>query len=190
MLLSAIEALRRPGGVVIYPTETLYALGCRATDGAAARRVAQLKGREPGSLVVLALDPPLVWALGLRLAAVFWPGPMSLVVPAWEGLAQEVLAADGTVAVRPPIHPLARRLVQAVGSITSTSANRSGEPPLQQLLGCALAADAIVDVGPLAPSRPSTLVRGDTGEILRQGAIPAEQVHAVLQGLSPPGKVE
>jgi len=174
--------------VVLYPTETLYALGCRAADGAAARRIARLKGRETGALVVLALDPPLVWALGRRLAAAFWPGPLSLVVPAWKGLAQEVLAADGTVAVRLPIHPLARRLVQAVGPITSTSANRTGDAPLRQLTDCSLAVDSVVDVGPLAPSLPSTLVHGDTGEIIRPGAIPAERVRAVLAGPPRPGE--
>ncbi len=181
----ALAALGRPGAVVIYPTETVYGLGGRASDRASALRIAAIKGRPPGGLIVLALEPPLPGGLARRLASAFWPGPLTLVVPAWPGLPDEVLGPDGTVAVRPPLHPVARALVQVVGPITSTSANASGAPPLVNPGLARLPVDAIIDVGLLPFSPPSTVVRADTGEILREGAIPREALARVLGELLP-----
>ncbi|MFH1467483.1 MAG: L-threonylcarbamoyladenylate synthase [Pseudomonadota bacterium] len=185
-LEAALRALARPGAVVLYPTETLYGLGGLARDSASALRIAALKGRPPGGLIVLHLAPPLRQPIALALARAFWPGPLTLVVEAWPGLAQEVLGADGTVAVRPPLHPLAVRLVAAAGPMTSTSANRSGQPPLLDPASCRLAVDAVVDGGPLPPRPPSTLVRADDGRVLREGAIPAARVRAALAAMGLP----
>lgn len=179
-LRPAIRALLQPGGVVVYPTETVYGLGGRAGDGASARRIATLKGRDPGRLLVLCEDPPLPGPRARILAEAFWPGPLSLVVPAWPAIAPEVGAADGTVGVRPPVHPVARALVAAVGPLTSTSANRSGQAPPRSLQDFHLPVDACLDVGPLPPSPPSTVVLATTGEVLRPGAVPAERIRAVL----------
>jgi L-threonylcarbamoyladenylate synthase len=179
----ALAALARPGGVVLYPTQTLYGIGGRASDPAAARRVAQLKGRPVGGLIVLMEDPPLRDRVAIALARALWPGPLTIVVPAWPGLPVEVLGPDGTVAVRPPLHPAAIALVRGVGPITSTSANLSGAAPLLDPRGLDLAVDAVVDVGPLPPSPPSSIVRGDTGALLREGAIPAQVIARVLSGL-------
>ena len=176
----ALAAIARPGGVVLYPTETLYGLGGRADDAESARRIADIKGRPPGGLIVLATTPPFELRAARVLAAALWPGPLSIVVPPWPGLCPEVLGPGGTVAVRPPLHPVAMALVQVVGPITSTSANRTGAPPLTDLLGISMPVDAVVDVGPLAPSPPSTVVRGDTGRVLREGAIPAARIARVL----------
>lgn len=178
---AVLEALARPGAVVLYPTETLYGLGGRAVDSASALRVAALKRRSPGGLIVLCLDPPLAWPIARKLAAALWPGPLTLVVPAWPGLAPEVLGPDGTVAVRPPLHPLTRRVVEVVGPLTSTSANLAGAPPLLDPKACTLEVDAILDVGPLPLRLPSTVVRGDDGRVLRLGAIPAERIRALLE---------
>jgi len=178
---AALRALARPAGVVLYPTETLYGIGGRASDPAAALRVAALKGRAPGGLIVLALAPPLLHPTARRLAAAFWPGPLTLVLPAWAGLAPELLGPGGTVAVRVPAHPVARRLVESVGPLSSSSANRSGAAPLLDPAQCELAVDAIVDVGPLPPSAPSSLVHGETGRVLREGAIPAAEIRRALE---------
>jgi L-threonylcarbamoyladenylate synthase len=167
---------------VLYPTETLYGLGGRAGDAASALRIASMKGRPPGGLIVLIERPPLEHAASRALAAAFWPGPLTLVVPAWPELPAEVRGPDQTVAVRPPIHPAAVALVRAVGPITSTSANLSGAPPLLDPRELLLPVDAIVDVGPLPPSAPSSLVCGRTGRILREGAIPAADIARVLAG--------
>ncbi len=178
-----MAALARPGGLVLYPTETLYGLGGRACDGEAAIRLAALKGRPPGALLVLALDVPLPWASARLLAYAFWPGPLSIVIPAFGDIHPAVQGPGGTVGVRVPAHPLARRLVRAVGPITSSSANRSGEPPLCDPSLCTLPVDAVLDGGVLPLSAGSTVVRGDTGEVLREGAIPAAEVRRVLDGV-------
>lgn len=182
-LARAVEVLARPGAVVLYPTETLYGLGGRAEDTASAERIATLKGRSAGRLLVLALDPPLTTEVARRLARAFWPGPLSLVIPTWSGIAAGVGGPDGFVGVRPPVHPVARRLVEAVGPLTSTSANRTGEAPVLRPSDLAFPVDAVIDVGLLPPSAPSTVVHGATGEILREGAIPREAIEAVLRGL-------
>jgi L-threonylcarbamoyladenylate synthase len=181
VLERAIAALALAGGVVLYPTQTLYGFGGRASDDRSAERIAAIKGRSPGGLIVLAEQPPLVGAIARALAEAFWPGPLTLVLPAWPGLAPSVLGPDGTVAVRRPVHPVARALVAAVGPITSTSANASGEPPLLDPRGSRFPVDVVVDVGRLAPSAPSTIVRFDTGQVLREGAIPAARIERVLE---------
>jgi L-threonylcarbamoyladenylate synthase len=175
-------ALLRRGGVILYPTETLYGLGGRASDSASAVRIAAMKGRSRLPLLILAEDPPLEWLIARQLAAAFWPGPLSLVVPAWEGLAPEICAPDGTVGVRWTPHPVAQALVRFVGPITSTSANRSGEEPILDPRNLDFDVDAIVDVGPLPVRSPSTIIRGDTGEILREGAISRGAIARVLSG--------
>lgn len=179
-LAQALAALARPGGVVLYPTQTLYGLGGRADDRQAALRIARIKGRPVGGLIVLMENPPLRDRAARILARALWPGPLTIVVPAWPGLPREVLGPDGTVAVRPPLHPVALALVRGVGPITSTSANPSGGTPLLDPAGTDLPVDAVVSAGPLPPSPPSTIVRGDTGAVLREGAIPARAVAALL----------
>jgi L-threonylcarbamoyladenylate synthase len=179
-LAGAVAALARPGGLVLYPTETVYGIGGRASDGASALRLAALKGRSPGALLVLVLEVTLPWEPARRLAEAFWPGPLSIVIPAFGDVHPAVLGPDGTVGVRVPAHPLARRLVAAVGPVTSSSANRTGEPPVRDPARCVLAVDAVLDGGVLPPSPGSTLVRGDTGEVLREGAVPSVAVARVL----------
>ena len=169
---------------MLYPTATLYGLGGRASDTASALRVAAIKGRPPGGLIVLALDPPLPAGPARLLAQAFWPGPLTLVVPAWPGLSDAVLGPDGTVAVRPPLHPVALSLVKAVGPITSTSANLSGAAPLLDPRLTTFDVDAVIDVGPLPPSQPSTIAHWDSGAVLRVGAITAAAVAEVIAGRS------
>lgn len=174
----------RPAGLVLYPTETVYGIGGRASDGAAAIRLAAMKGRPPGALLVLALEVPLPWKVSRVLADAFWPGPLSIVIPSFPGIHPAVLGPDGTVGVRIPAHSVARTLVRRVGPITSSSANRTGEPPVRDPSRCTLPVDAVLDAGILPPSPGSTLVRGDTGEVLREGAISAAQVARVIGGVA------
>ena len=172
---SAIQALRSDGGVILYPTETVYGLGGRAADGRSASRIGAIKGRGLRPLIVLLnAPPPDLPPLAAALGAAFWPGPLTLIVPAWDGLAPEILGPEGTVGVRVSPHPVARALIQAVGPITSTSANRHGDPPARSLEGLALPVDAAIDVGALPPASPSTLVDGRTGQILREGDLAPE----------------
>ncbi len=176
---AAVAALQRPGGVVLYPTETVYGLGGRAHDAASARRIAALKGREVQPLIALLAEaPPGLEGLAAALARAFWPGPVTLILPAPPpglAVAAEILGPGGSLALRVTPHPIARALVEAVGPITSTSANAHGEPPALEVADCALA----VDAGRLAPSAPSTVVDVAGARILRDGDR-AEEVRALL----------
>ncbi len=178
----AIAALRR-GEVVAYPTETFYGLGVDAFDAAALERVRALKGRAEKAISVLIDGEAMlarlcaeVPARARALMARHWPGALTLALPARPGL-PEALVADGCIAVRQSPHPIARALVAGFGGpVTTTSANRSGEPPATTAAAVRAAlADGchLLDGGVTAGGAPSTLarVRGDTVEILRAGAV-------------------
>lgn len=176
-LSAATSALFAPGGVVLYPTETVYGLGGRACDSEAALRVSAIKGRAMLPLIVLVNELPEGLEPSARaLAGALWPGPVTLIVPAIPlpgGVAPEVLGPEGTLALRWSPHPVARALVAQVGPITSTSANRHGEPPVldpRSAAALALPVDARVSGGVATPGPSSTLVDTRTGAILRAGA--------------------
>ena len=178
---SAIDALRHDGGVILYPTETLYGLGGRACDVVAAVRIGQIKGRGLQPLIVLVNDIPAWLPREARpIAEAFWPGPLTLIVPASGHFPQEILGPDGGVAVRYSSHPVAQELVEAVGPITSTSANRTGEPPLLDVKNHGLDVDAVVDCGAIAPSEASTMYHLKKG-ILRRGSL-APSLERFLDG--------
>jgi L-threonylcarbamoyladenylate synthase len=191
--LEQAAAVLERGGLLVYPTETLYAVGARALDPAAGARVRDAKGRaDDMPLPLIAADLEQARALGgawpeeaARLAARFWPGPLTLVLPAARGLPVQVTAGGGTVAVRVPGRALPRRLCQAAGPLISTSANRSGEPPATRcadaLASLGSAVELALDGGPCAGA-PSTIVDLSSGvpRILREGAIPRAEVLAVL----------
>ena len=178
----AVSALRR-GEVVAYPTETFYGLGVDALDELALARLRHLKGRDEKAISVLVdggemLErlclpaPPLARELMRR----HWPGALTLVLPAREGV-PAALVSDGCIAVRHSSHPTAQALVAGLGNpLTTTSANRAGEPP-------ATTPEAVDEIfagrcrvlyaGATPGGAPSTLVRvrGEKLEILRRGAI-------------------
>jgi L-threonylcarbamoyladenylate synthase len=180
-----IVALQRPGGVVLYPTETVYGLGGLASDAAAADRIARIKGRPLSPLIVLVDRLPAdLGPIANALAKAFWPGPLTLVVSAWEGVTASVCAADGSVAIRQSSHPVAAALVSAVGAITSTSANLAGQLPLRSLDRAhelTTQVDAVFNAGLLPDSAVSTLVDARSGIVLRQGAISEAAIQAVLE---------
>lgn len=159
------------GEVLAFPTDTVYGLG--ATD-AGVGRIYELKGRDPQKpLVLMAAGASAIAAratmtpLARDLVARFWPGPLTLVLPA---------VAGGTVGVRVPDHALARELLSLTGPLWTTSANRSGEPEAltAQEVGQRLpGVGAILDGGPAPGGRASTVVdaTGDQPIVLRQGPI-------------------
>ena len=169
------------GGVIIYPTETFYGIGASAFDRAACDRVFEMKGRPKeralpcivGTLSDLArIARPS--ALAGRVAEAFWPGPLTLVLPAADG----VVAVDsGTVAVRLSSHAVAAELARRAGPLTSTSANRSGDPASSRIESIAedvrAAADWILDAGATPGGPASTIVdaTGDAPRLLREGAV-------------------
>jgi L-threonylcarbamoyladenylate synthase len=199
--IEAAAQILRDGGVLAYPTETFYGLGALASDAAALGRLARAKGRPDGKpLPLLAADLAAVEAvaelspLARHLAARFWPGPLTLVLPARAGLPDPITAGTGTVGVRIPGSDLARALsAQAGGALVSTSANLSGEPPparVEELSRALLARiDGVLDGGPTPGGRPSTVVLvGAAGVVLaRAGAVPFEEVARVASTLPSPG---
>lgn len=178
-------------GIVVYPTETVYGLGCALRE-AALESLAELKGDRPFLLLIPepgAVD--LVWTeSALRLAERFWPGPLTLALNAPEGIfPRQVMGADGAVAVRVSPHPAVADLLRAVGGpITSTSANRPGMPPARDAGSAAATAVEldrvlVLDGGTLPPALPSTIVRCGPGpvRILREGVIERAAIEDVVE---------
>lgn len=186
-------ALLRRGALAIYPTDTLYAIGCRALDGEAVARLREAKSRESHkALPVIVAEVSQARSLAARwpdeaqrLADAFWPGPLTLVVPAAASLPKELLAGASTIAVRVPASDIARRLAGLVGPLVSTSANLAGEPACVTVDLAAAAfplATLAFDAGPL-DGAPSTIVDvtdplGGVG-LLRAGRIGREAMGAV-----------
>jgi L-threonylcarbamoyladenylate synthase len=199
VLARAAEVLRR-SGVVAYPTDTLYGLAVDPGSAAAIAQLYRTKGREvdraipliAADLAQIEVRAGALPAVARRLAGSFWPGPLTLVIEAWPGLADALHASAGTVAIRVPAHAVARGLARAFGGpVTSTSANRSGEPALTTAaaVGAAFPAglDAVLDGGPSPGGPPSTIVdaRGDTPRLVRAGAVPwARVLECIESGLS------
>ncbi len=184
ILRGAARVLRR-GELVVYPTETAYALGCDAADPSAIRRVFEAKRRDEGkALPVIASSVAMVrkaarldWQ-NAALAKAFWPGPLTLVLP------------NGThrgLAVRVSPHPVASALAKLLGRpIVSTSANRSGKPTAysaaEVLEQIGTMPDLVLDAGTLTHQAPSTIIHCDEDmcEVLREGPISAEQITDIL----------
>jgi L-threonylcarbamoyladenylate synthase len=179
----AAEALRR-GEVVAYPTETVYGLAVDPFRPEAIARLFAAKGRDEGNPILLIVsDASQLSRVALETSPAarsymedFWPGPLSLLLPRCAHLPAEVTAGSDKVCVRCPDCAVARQLCDAFGgAITSTSANRSGEPPAQSVEAIDLPGVAIaLDGGPLPDSRPSTILDPDSGRVLREGAIAAD----------------
>ncbi len=185
VLLEAAEAVLR-GGVIAFPTDTLYGLGCSLFDVSAVEMVARLKRRDP-SLAVISLIPEPRQVYGLardvsevaqRLMTRFWPGPLSLIFQAAAIVPARVRGAGGTVALRCPRDTLCQRLLDRIGGpVVSSSANLSGQRPAQtaeevvRIFGNQL--DLVIDGGPRHGGLSSTLVdvSGPRPRLLRRGVI-------------------
>lgn len=181
------------GGIILYPTDTLYGLGVDALNVEALKKLKALKGRsdsKPISIVVadmaMAEEYAEVTPLARHLAEAFLPGKLTLVLSAKENLPIELTAGTGTIGIRIPNHLLCLNLARDFGRpFTATSANVSDEEPknsateiLAQFGMRAQDIDKVIDVGTLPESLPSSTVdaRGETPVVLREGAIPAELI--------------
>ena len=178
------------GGLLAYPTETVYGLGSRALHADVAA-LAALKGRSAGKAVpLIAADHAQVVArfgalapVADRLARAFWPGPLSLILPATLELAVDVHGGAGTVAVRVPNHAVAQLLARLFDyPLTATSANFSGRmatshpDDVEAALGDLVA--VLVDAGPASGGPPSTIadVTGPAVRLVRAGAVAWDRV--------------
>lgn len=193
----AANSLQR-GGVVIYPTETVYGLGAVIFSENAVQRVYEIKGREP--------DKPLSVMIAAReeiaelcstptepaemLMAAFWPGPLTLVLPVGNRVPAYLKSSKNTIGIRFPDHAICNALVRLAGQpLTSTSANFSGEPapasgseivePLQNRV------DFILDGGACRERMPSTVIdvsTGKTPQLLRAGSISFAKILDCVRG--------
>ncbi|HTI36290.1 MAG TPA: L-threonylcarbamoyladenylate synthase [Vicinamibacterales bacterium] len=184
----AVDALRQ-GGVVAYPTDTLYGLAADPRDAEAVARVFTLKGRpETSALTLIAADAAqageaaFFTARTARLAQLVWPGPVTIVATARAGLAREALAGGATVGVRVPRHTIARELARRFGfCVTATSANRSGAPATaapDDVFAALPGVDVLIDGGAAPGGPPSTIVdaSGEVLRLIREGAVPWNRV--------------
>ncbi len=207
LLSDPVEAARwlRQGRLVAFPTETVYGLGADAADERAVAAVYTAKGRPLDNPLILHVaevgdaQAVAVWnERALELARRFWPGPLTLVLPARPGVPAAIRAGKPTVAVRCPDHDLARAFLAAAGRpVPAPSANRSGRPSpttaaaVLEELGDRI--DAVLDGGPCRMGVESTVVdaSGARLRLLRLGATPAEDLGLEpradpdVEGLSP-----
>jgi L-threonylcarbamoyladenylate synthase len=204
----AVEILGS-GGLVAVPTETVYGLAADASDGRAVARIFAAKGRPVfNPLIVHVPDVAAARAIAEMtgaaeaLAAAFWPGAMSLVLPLRErsGIAPLVSAGLPTVAIRVPAHPVMQAVLRGLGRpVAAPSANPSGRISATAaghvVEGLGGAVDAVLDAGPCAVGVESTILApGPSGvRLLREGGIPREALEAVTGPLTAdltPGRIE
>lgn len=189
------EAVRRlRGGEPIgFPTETVYGLGAPAFDAEAVGRVFEIKGRPSNNpLIVHVCDEAMAsrvssgWAdFAGRLAAAFWPGPLSIVVPKSAEVPGVVTAGGPTVCVRCPAHPVALALIEALDEpLAGPSANRSGRvsPTSAEHVRAEFPGLFVLDGGPCRIGIESTVVRvlDERVEVLRRGAVTPMQIEGAL----------
>ena len=190
----------RVGGLVVYPTDTLYGIGGSAFSRRAITELYDVKKRDKNNPVPLLVES--VDSLSLlvreispvaqRLMEVFWPGPLTLVFRASDLLPETLMDERGTIAVRIPSSTLCLNLLKLSGCpITATSANISGQPTprsvaeIKKQLG--LGIDLFLDAGELPETLPSTIVdvSGEAPKLLREGAIVKARIREIIPSLIP-----
>ncbi|HXR53226.1 MAG TPA: L-threonylcarbamoyladenylate synthase [Steroidobacteraceae bacterium] len=193
-LEAAVDALR-DGELVAFPTETVYGLGANASNPAAVRKVYELKGRPSSHPVIVHIDQAKYlrrWVRELtpaaeKLAAAFWPGPLTLVLPRGENVHDVVTGGQDSVAIRIPSHPMARQLLDAFGGgIAAPSANRYGRlsatraEHVHDEFGDAV--KVVLDGGECQVGLESTIVSclDDSVRLLRPGAVTLSQLRGVV----------
>ncbi len=182
--IRAAAQIARRGGLVVYPTETVYGLGCDPLNVQAVKRVLDVKGDRKKPLPVLAASivdadkVAFVSPNGKKLAAKFWPGHLTMVFPKKPALPDIVTFGWDSVGLRIPNNDVALQLISLSGGLLiGSSANRTGEEParrVQEISGeLKEMVDVVLDGGPAVQGRPSTVVdlTSEKPRILREGPI-------------------
>ncbi len=193
-VVAEIVEILRGGGIVVLPTDTVYGLTAAVSRADALERLCALKQRPPDKgFILLVADwigvrsvTPHLPPVARRLGGKYWPGPLTLILPAQAGLPPALSGRGASVAVRMPDAPLLQAVLRELrGPLAAPSANRSGEGPATSAATAAAAfgasVDLVVDGGPAPAQRPSTIVSvlGESGQVLREGplAVPEEDLH-------------
>jgi len=201
-LEQTIAAIQK-GGIVAFPTDTVYGIAASLTAPEALHRIFTVKGRTAAKTLPILIASgaalkPLVRNPDPRLLALanqFWPGPLTMILPGNPDLPPEVLASDGTIGLRIPNHSVALTIAErSGGAIAVTSANPSGSAPALHAADIppflAEHIDIILDGGIARGGKASTVVRlGDDGlEILREGTITQEAIENVWDAINNSGE--
>jgi L-threonylcarbamoyladenylate synthase len=197
MAIGRAEATLRSGGIVLYPTDTLYGLGADAFSNEAVAKVYAIKGRDekkPIHCVVASIDAAGTYAevndLARTLARKFLPGPLTLVLKKKPGIDSGIAKGMATFGIRIPQNEFCLGLAEKFGPFTTTSANLSGEGNvptvegvLSQLGERASLIDLVIDGGELPPRDPSTVVDVSSGEfkVLREGAVSLSDIQSAAR---------
>ncbi len=194
-LQPAVDIIRK-GGVIAYPTETVYGLGANICAKEAVERIFRLKKRDPQirlPVLVSSIEEALqlckdVPDYAQQLMHTYWPGAVTLVLRAADQVPEWIRSSENKVGLRISDHPVTNALIRQAGlPLVSTSANRSGEPPAvtAQEAAASFAADVdlVLDGGEARLRRPSTVidVSGPSVKLLREGAVPFEQIMGTLR---------
>ena len=193
---AAANAVRR-GQLVVIPTDTVYGIAADAFDADAVQALLDAKGRGremPPPVLVSAATTLDALAVGVpawarALVAEFWPGPLTIVCRQQTSLQWDLGDTRGTVAIRMPDHEVALAVLERTGPLAVSSANLTGLPAAldaeaaQEMLGDVVS--IVVDAGPSGGSEPSTIIdaTGETGRLLRAGALSLDVINAVLEPL-------
>jgi len=182
----------RSGGLIVYPTDTVYGMGADPFNEAAVERVFEAKRREAKPMPVLVSSVEAARRLvhvseeARRLMEAFWPGALTIVLPSRGLLPSRVSAGLGSVGVRMPSHPVALRLIEACGgALIGTSANISGQPPPrtveEALAQLGESVDLALDAGPALHGVPSTVIDLSRSEprLIREGVVKWSEVARV-----------
>lgn len=197
-IIAAAARILTRGGIVAFPTETVYGLGANAFDARAVRRIFAVKGRPRDNPLIVHIGRHTdlervayrISPLAKRLIDRFWPGPLTLILPKQRSLPRMVSGGRTTVAVRMPAHPVARALLTSVPfPIAAPSANRSGCPSPTRashvLHDFGNRVELILDGGPTPLGIESTVIDLTTrpARLLRPGALPEETLTHLLPDL-------
>ncbi|HEY8078818.1 MAG TPA: L-threonylcarbamoyladenylate synthase [Labilithrix sp.] len=198
-VIAEAAAVLRSGGLVAFPTETVYGLGARGLHGDEVAKIFAAKGRPPNHPLILHVPDELsasaiasVWSeTASRLAGAFWPGPMTLVVPRRASVPDLVSAGLPTVGIRVPAHPVAHELVRAAGepiAAPSANAHMHVSPTTAEHVVRSLgdAVDLVLDAGPCEHGIESTVVDAsvDPPRVLRPGALGLDALRSVVPAIA------
>lgn len=180
------------GGLIVFPTDTVYGLAAKFDEDDAIERIYKVKGRDQtkalavliGNADQINIISPGISESAMKLTRVFWPGALTIIVKKREDI-KTPLSMDNSIGIRIPDDPFVRQLSELVGPLATTSANRSGYPSTTRietvLYQIGDSVDLIVNGGECEGGIPSSVVdcRGDEIRILREGAISKEDIYII-----------